>query len=101
MIADLDADGSGQLEFGEWLHLMTNRVTEKDTRASMDKIFALFDYEKVGAISVDNLKKVAKDLGENIDDRELKEMFNRADSNGDGVIDSDEFYTVMTRQIKG
>jgi Ca2+-binding EF-hand superfamily protein len=29
MIADLDADGSGVLEFDEWLHLMTNRVTDK------------------------------------------------------------------------
>ena len=29
MLADLDADGSGQLEFDEWIHLMTNRVNEK------------------------------------------------------------------------
>ena len=29
MLADLDADGSGQLEFDEWFHLMTNRVNEK------------------------------------------------------------------------
>ena len=68
MIADLDADGSGQLEFGEWFHLMTNRVNDKDSRASIDKIFALFDCDKAGAISFDNLKKAAMDLGENIGD---------------------------------
>ena len=68
MIADLDADGSGQLEFGEWFHLMTNRVSDKDSRDNIDKIFALFDCDKAGVISFDNLKKAAHDLGENIGD---------------------------------
>ena len=100
MIADLDADGSGQLEFNEWLHLMTNRVSDKDSRESVDKIFALFDSDKAGAISFENLKKAAHDLGENIGDEELHEMFNRADTNGDGYVDADEFYTIVTRKIK-
>ena len=68
MISDLDEDGSGQLEFGEWFHLMTNRVSDKDSRANIDKIFALFDSEKAGAISFENLKKAANDMGENIGD---------------------------------
>ena len=89
MIADLDADGSGQLEFDEWFHLMTNRVTDKDSRANIDKIFALYDTEKVGGISIDNLKQAAQTLGENIDDHELNEMLKRADLNRDGVVDAD------------
>lgn len=32
MIADLDADGSGQIDFEEFLELMTARVSDKDTR---------------------------------------------------------------------
>ncbi len=32
MISDLDADGSGQIDFEEFLHLMTARVSDKDTR---------------------------------------------------------------------
>lgn len=32
MIADLDADGSGQIDFDEFLELMTARVSDKDTR---------------------------------------------------------------------
>ena len=89
MIADLDADGSGQLEFDEWFHLMTNRVTDKDSRANIDKIFALYDTEKVGGISIDNLKQAAQTLGENIEDHELNEMLKRADLNRDGVVDAD------------
>ncbi len=32
MIADLDADGSGQIDFEQFLELMTARVSDKDTR---------------------------------------------------------------------
>ena len=43
MISDLDADGSGQIDFEEFLHLMTARVSDKDTRENIRKIFNLFD----------------------------------------------------------
>jgi centrin-2/centrin-1 len=43
MISDLDADGNGLIDFDEWLHLMTSRVNQKESRASFDKIFSLFD----------------------------------------------------------
>ena len=48
---------------------MTNRVSDKDSRASIDKIFALFDVDKVGAISFDNLKQISQTLGETIGDQ--------------------------------
>ena len=79
---------------------MTNRVSDKDSRSNIDKIFSLFDTDKVGAISFDNLKSIATTLGETISDGELSEMLNRADGNCDGVIDADEFYEIMTRKIK-
>jgi centrin-1 len=43
MIADLDSDGSGQIDFEEFLELMTARVSDKDTRENIRKIFNLFD----------------------------------------------------------
>jgi Ca2+-binding EF-hand superfamily protein len=32
MISDLDADGSGNIGFEDFLHLMTSRVSDKDSR---------------------------------------------------------------------
>lgn len=66
MISDLDADGNGSIDFGEWLTLMTKRVNDRDSRANIDKIFALFDYEGTGFISGKNLRKIADELGETI-----------------------------------
>ena len=66
MISDLDADGNGTIDFGEWLTLMTKRVSDRDSRANIAKIFTLFDYEGTGFISGKNLRKIADELGDTI-----------------------------------
>ena len=89
MISDMDADGSGAIDFGEWLTLMTKRVNDKDSRANIDKIFALYDDQRNGYIDVNTLKRVAAELSENVSDAELDELIKRADENGDGIVDAD------------
>ena len=89
MISDMDADGSGAIDFGEWLTLMTKRVNDKDSRANIDKIFALYDDQRTGYIDVNTLKRVAAELSENVSDAELDELIKRADCNGDGIVDAD------------
>jgi Ca2+-binding EF-hand superfamily protein len=100
MIADLDTDGNGNIDFGEWLSLMTKRVNDKDSRANINKIFALFDDEKTGFISIKNLRRIANDLGDNVPESELEELIKRADTDGDGLVSEEEFYTILTRKIK-
>lgn len=63
MIADLDTDGNGTIDFAEWFSLMTKRVNDKDSRANINKIFALYDDERTGYISIKNLRRVAQELG--------------------------------------
>jgi centrin-1 len=98
MIADRLDDGVSSMEFEEFLDLMTNRVSTKDTKSDMRKIFSLFDEEHTGFISLKSLKKVVKDLGDNIDEAELQEMIERADLDRDGQVSEEEFYNIMTRK---
>ena len=100
MISDLDADGNGNIDFGEWLTLMTKRVNDKDSRANINKIFALYDDERTGFISVKNLRRIAQELSENISEEELQELITRADLDQDGLVSEDEFYNIMTRPLK-
>ena len=99
MIADLDKNANKQLDFEEFLDLMTARMSDKDTREDINKVFRLFDEDNSGSISIKNLRRVAKELGENLTDEELQEMVERADSNGDGQVSADDFYNIMTKKV--
>jgi len=98
MILDVDADGSGHIEFPEFLEMMTGKMGEKDTREEILKVFKLFDDDNTGKISFRNLKRVAKELGENMTDEELQDMIDQADRDGDGEINADEFYRIMKKR---
>merc|ERR1712139_433015 len=98
MISDIDNDGNGSIEFQEFLQMMTGKMGEKDTREDIEKVFKLFDDDKTNKISFRNLARVAEELGENIDDEELQDMINQADREGDGEINTDEFYRIMKKK---
>ena len=100
MISDLDADGNGTIDFSEWFTLMTKRVNDRDSRANVNKIFALYDDERTGYISIKNLRRFAQELSENISEEELQELITRADVDCDGLVSEEEFYVIMTRPIK-
>merc|ERR1712094_98213 len=97
MGSDIDNDGNGTIEFGEFLQMMTGKMGEKDSREDIEKVFKLFD-DNTNKISFRNLARVAEELGENIDDEELQDMINQADRDGDGEINIAEFYRIMKKK---
>merc|ERR1712167_17681 len=98
MVTDIDNDGNGTVEFGEFLSMMTGKMGEKDTREDIEKVFKLFDDDSSNKITFKNLARVAEELGETIDDEELQDMINQADRDGDGAINIDEFYRIMKKK---
>ena len=63
--------------------------------------FALFDADGDGTITIDELGSVMKSLGQNPSDSELRDMINEVDTDGDGVIDFNEFVEMMSRASSG
>ena len=62
----------GTIDFNDFLGLMTTKMAEKDSKEEILKAFRLFDDDETGKISFKNLKRVAKELGENLTDEELQ-----------------------------
>merc|ERR1712070_237248 len=88
MIQDVDDDGSGTIEFPEFMTMMSHEIL---------KAFRLFDDDETGKISFKNLKRVAKELGERMTDEELQEMIDEADRDGDGEVNEEEFLRIMKK----
>ncbi len=97
MISDIDKDGSGTIDYDEFLEMMTVKMGTRDSKEEMIKAFRLFDDDETGKISFKNLKRVAKELGESISDEELQEMIDEADLDGDGEVSQDEFLRIMKK----
>merc|ERR1719483_1035166 len=96
-MAEVDKNTTGKLTLENFLQLMANKMSEKDTKEEIMKAFKLFDDDDTGNITFANLKRVAKELGENLSDEELQEMIDEADRIGDGEVNQDDFLRIMKK----
>jgi len=95
LMKEYDRNETGQIEYADFVDIMTQKMADRDPEEEIRKAFALFDADQAGAISVKNLRHVARELGEVLSDEELQAMIDEFDKNQDGVIDQDEFIAIM------
>lgn len=95
LMREYDRDGAGQIEYVDFLEIMTAKISERDPVEEILKAFKLFDEDNTGRISVRNLRRVARELGENLSDDELQAMIDEFDKDGDGEISEQEFLGIM------
>ena len=62
--------------------------------------FEVFDKDKDGKISRQELKTIMRSLGQNPSDDDIEEMMLSVDKNQDGQISYDEFMNLISIQIK-
>ncbi|XP_036170613.1 centrin-4 [Myotis myotis] len=97
LIAEIDKEGTGTISFEDFFAIMSLKMSEKDEKEELLKAFKLFDDDATGSITLNNIKRVAKELGETLTDDELQEMLDEADRDGDGEINEDEFLRMMQK----
>ena len=91
-----DGDGGGSIDFAEFLDLIAGKMkTFGENESSIRRAFRSLDKDHSGYITVKELKEVLNKLGEKMTTKEVQELVNEADSNGDGRIDIDEFVVLM------
>merc|ERR1712202_114826 len=73
MISDIDNDGNGSIEFGEFLEMMTGKMGEKDTRENIDEeelqdMINQADRDGDGEINIDEFYRITKKKGNFLED---------------------------------
>ncbi|XP_019365207.1 PREDICTED: calmodulin, striated muscle-like [Gavialis gangeticus] len=95
MIGEVDADGSGTIDFPEFLSLMARKIRGADSEEDIREAFRVFDKDGNGYISAAELRHVMTNLGEKLSDEEVEEMIREADCNSDGQVNYEEFVRMM------
>ncbi|XP_022958889.1 calmodulin-like [Cucurbita moschata] len=73
------------------------------TKEQMDELreaFLLFDKNRDGCITLDELRTEIKRLGQNPTEEELKDMIREVDADGNGTIEFWEFQILMSNIMK-
>ena len=73
---------------------MTQKILARDPREEIMRAFDLFDEGGKGKINLNDLRRVARELGEGLEEEELVAMIDEFDLDGDGAIDREEFLSI-------
>ncbi|KAJ8559908.1 hypothetical protein K7X08_003966 [Anisodus acutangulus] len=105
MVEKVDANKDGLIDLDEFYELchsflgIENIVSEEENGQEKDlkDAFDVFDYDKDGLISEEELSKVLSSLGLNQGNKldDCKEMIRNVDVDGDGMVNFDEFKKMM------
>ena len=99
VITELDnprSKNSGGATFNDFCQTVNYRVPEKETTEDLRKVFNLFlDDPNSDTTSLESIKRVADELGENIEELELNAMLNKASKSG-ARLTFDDFVAIMT-----
>ena len=99
VIAELDNPrnkNAGGASFSDFCQAVNYRVPEKETIEELRKVFNLFlDDPHSNTTSLESIKRVADEVGENIEELELNAMLNKASKAG-ARLTFDDFVAIMT-----
>lgn len=95
MIVEVDADGDGFIDLQEFIELNTKGIDSAELMENLKDAFSVFDIDKNGSITADELQNVLGSLGEDCSLGECRRMIAGVDQDGDGMISFDEFKVMM------
>jgi centrin-1 len=98
VVTELDTNRNkkeGGATFNEFCETVNYRIPEKETNDDLRKIFELFiDDPQTETTSLESIKRVADELGENIREDELNAMLNKASKAG-ARLTFEDFVAIM------
>ncbi|XP_064085548.1 troponin C, isotype gamma-like [Macrobrachium nipponense] len=99
VIAETDEDGSGQIEFEEFIELSAKFLIEEDEealKAELKEAFRIYDKEGNGFITTDVLREILSEIDNKLTATDLDGIIEEVDEDGSGTLDFDEFMEMMS-----
>ena len=82
----------GQFKYDIFEYAMTPLILKQQNNPKeLERLFAILDVDGNKVITYDNLRKIARDSGENFTEDELKDIIFEADTDKDGALNFREF----------
>lgn len=103
LVAEMDRGGvSNNLVLSEFMEIMRQKFFGEDVEEELQLAFPLFTEGKSDYITLEDLKRVAQEVGEDIPEESLREMIESADVlDRDRRISYDEFLKMLMPKSKG
>ncbi|KAI3385118.1 hypothetical protein SNEBB_002577 [Seison nebaliae] len=95
-IEAVDGDGSGTVDFEEFLALMIKKTKEAEDEQELREAFRVLDKNNRGVIDVADLKWIFKNLDPDMEEEEMDQIISEVDEDGSGTVDFDEFFKLMS-----
>lgn len=99
MMSSVDVDQNGVIDFDEFVGLMRNHFYSEENAPSAEaellEAFRIFDRNGDGFITEEELRQALLNLGERLTGEQLRDMIAAADTDGNGLIDYNEFVAMM------
>ncbi|KAL5106260.1 Calmodulin [Taenia crassiceps] len=108
LFKEADENGDGVIDYKEFVALMAVSFQGQNQAGSnlssrndmYQEAFSKFDVNNDGVIDSNDLKELMKNIGKQLNDKEILEMILEADRNGDGVVDYDEFVHIFESGVE-
>ena len=96
-IEAVDADGSGWIDFDEFLALMAKKTKEAEDEQELREAFRVFDKNNKGVIETSDLKVIFKTLDPDMSDDEVENIIDDVDEDGSGTVDFEGNFRVINK----
>lgn len=109
---EFDVDGNGMLDFGEFMELLSMMQTSSELRPEtppklhkfndtdvkkLRRSFDDIDKDGGGTLDREEIVEATKQFGiDDVSEEDVRAMLEKFDTNGDGIMDFEEFLTMMS-----